>query len=990
MRQLRRGWLVWAVLAVYTPGLSTAQEDKFHSIERELQPDRPFTLASRIDVGDQLLKGPWIVLLARPTDEQSQEAIRQFQRMATDCRRLGLDRQIAIINVRGDPSAENGQGGDIPWLAGRVIDERPWQDRMPIVLVLNEGNLVRAELPGFGNTRFAVSQESQPAARSPSALGIDLEEMAERGSSFPDASAARRERREHSLSSGRLALVEAARAVGVQLPLDAFDDRLAASGVEGDDLETLSRLCSAVGLTGLMVSASPEELARAALPAVIDFRYSPLQGPALASDCGAAVAWTDQSVTIRFAFAQDLLVPFYRLPGMVRALVVSREPTSVSRLGLYRPEDDPELSALQADPPIVWLGAMRRLGWKREVTVTNPASRPVVVTEIRGAQVHEPAAGCTIPAGGAVQFSFGGTGPTHGRYSSRLVLATDEPGRLPLIIPVVGWMESPAYLPLSSLVIEHATPGLEQTRTLPLHLAEGIEAGDLKVLVEGHPSWTAAIRHEGGQAVLDVTWKGASETGWHKAAARIYQDDPKLGATAQLHLAVRVAQPASAIPFLVRIGNEELAGTWTRRIRLDCHPSLVGPWEATWSDPQSVAGVGVSLAGSETGGSPTELIVSAPAGAVEPLTSAALLLQSGGQPMASIAFRFGAAPAADRNDLILTLRHFESIADRMSCEVEYYRPPSDPVAMEELYSGTTEDLFMVEHWLRDGDSFRMLRTRGGRLAGDTLLLSHDGAITRRLFRNGGKLVQSSFSTQISERAELLPPQDPLFLLFGIGSRRASDILESSDEVAVEPVAETPGWIRATLRDPEWPRRSMVLVFDDQRRLAEFHDVTPNTFPFRRDMLKREYSEYRALATPSGETFWFPHRILHRHFNLTNEGELLEEALTELFVFHRVDLNPAVSAKAFQIGYAPGVNVDDQLNFLGPMGHVTLDPPPVRFARRVRDDAASRIPWYWIGVAALVLIGSAAMGLDRLRRRRRDFLHALPHADDEAEEIHGGP
>jgi len=115
-------------------------------LEPETWIGKPFPIASHIDIGDQLLKGDWIVVLFHHGCPECQEALPQYEQLAQEDGR----KRIAVIEI---PPYGKKSDHAVASLYGRLTDKREWFVQAPVEISVKSGMVEAAstELPSLGD-----------------------------------------------------------------------------------------------------------------------------------------------------------------------------------------------------------------------------------------------------------------------------------------------------------------------------------------------------------------------------------------------------------------------------------------------------------------------------------------------------------------------------------------------------------------------------------------------------------------------------------------------------------------------------------------------------------------------------------------------------------------------------------------------------------------------------------------------------------------------
>jgi hypothetical protein len=163
---LGTAWLVAAVaLVVVTvnerasadlPGIGTRVGD-FVLVEPERMLDGPFALGEHIDIGDRLASGRWLVVLYRPDCPTCQSLLEELTAIQLEWNERA---QIAWVCVGTAPSPK--QSLDLTethtkWLRGTISEQFNWFVTVPLLIALDENQVLAASSPDEGSFHDLVN-----------------------------------------------------------------------------------------------------------------------------------------------------------------------------------------------------------------------------------------------------------------------------------------------------------------------------------------------------------------------------------------------------------------------------------------------------------------------------------------------------------------------------------------------------------------------------------------------------------------------------------------------------------------------------------------------------------------------------------------------------------------------------------------------------------------------------------------------------------------
>ncbi len=163
---LGTAWLVTAVvLLVVTvnerasadlPGIGTRVGD-FVIVEPERMLDGPFALGEHIDIGDRLASGRWLVVLYRADCPACQSLLEELTAIQSQWNQWA---QMAWICVGTAPSPKQSlemTGADPQWLQGTMSEQINWFVTVPLLIALDENQVLAASSALEGSFRDLVN-----------------------------------------------------------------------------------------------------------------------------------------------------------------------------------------------------------------------------------------------------------------------------------------------------------------------------------------------------------------------------------------------------------------------------------------------------------------------------------------------------------------------------------------------------------------------------------------------------------------------------------------------------------------------------------------------------------------------------------------------------------------------------------------------------------------------------------------------------------------
>lgn len=168
----------------------------------------------------------------------------------------------------------------------------------------------------------------------------------------------------------------------------------------------------------------------------------------------------------------------------------------------------------------------------------------------------------------------------------------------------------------------------------------------------------------------------------------------------------------------------------------------------------------------------------------------------------------------------------------------------------------------------------------------------------------------------------------------------------------------------TIRSSKLDNRTLVLRFDNAGRLVDRQWMQPPMPGDPSELCQRdEFSDYRLSVDSSGETIWFPYRVVyHFYAGRLPDGAMVEHGQQD-FRVHELSLNPDIPDERFQLEIPKDAVVWDgisTMSYLDPGTPLpTYQPPAVRSAW-----------WRWLTVGGVVAVLLLALIVVVRRRFRR--------------------
>jgi hypothetical protein len=512
-----------------------------------------FPLLRHIDLGDRLAKGNWIVMLHREGCVPCREALPAYVALAHDLVQSRRGCGVALVEIppwKVDLASTYGSA----CLRGRLSDDHQWKVRTPLFLSLNAGRVVEVT----SNPDLLIEKER----------GIERAQAAlERSGllSFPDYRLARRNRYLGEIACGPLSLLVALRLLGLDISLEKEDKLIAEAGDRGIDLLRLKELAEGEGVHAVGVELTSSDLGRIGLPAVIhDGRFGFAAVTDYSTD-GVRIVRPFKPVVI---FSSTELTQYYG--SSIAALLVSRQPIDLARLGVMRAEEGKIRGPwLRPERTVVSVGRVYKRAWEATLKLKNAGDAPLRIRDIT--------AGCPgvkarvdvsmLQPGETTPLRVNGMQEHVGTFTCNVEISTNETFRKTAQIPVRGYVEQAVWLEPPTIVLDRVLPKCEVAAKVGLGVADGFSPDKVRVRIpEGAPLEGKIGPGECGSPCLILTWRGAATPGWHRYTVQLEPRQTEGYLATPLPVAVHVVPAVEVFPESVWLRDAEVATSWSRRL----------------------------------------------------------------------------------------------------------------------------------------------------------------------------------------------------------------------------------------------------------------------------------------------------------------------------------------------------------------------------------------------------------------------------------------
>lgn len=551
---------------------------------------KQFPLTKFIDIGSQLQRGRWIVVLYHWECPRCRDIVAQYVALAHHLQNQSRDLKIALIEVpphKEEPSqvpvSESG------YMRGKLTDRHQWIVNAPRFFRLNGG---KVELETKSGETILEELAGQQTDR-----------PEEKGRLFPDYLAIRRKRFLEQVACGPLALIAVLRKLDIDLSVQETEQLLEEAGSTGIDMLRLKNLAEENQVHALGVSISPENLHKIGKPAIVH-----LDGIGFA----AVVGFENDGFRVVYPLKPEGIVPsdlFQRSFGKTgHALLVSRSPLSPEDLGIARQGKDsspPKGPHVSLSSNVLAVGRIHRQNFQSSVLITNDGTEDLEIMEISSdykyltGKVEKkklvPGESTTLKADGK-QVLLGG-------FTWTVAIKTNQPGHDTVVIPVRGYLEQPVGIRQPAVKIGPVLVGQKADLEVPIHLSSDLKWNQLVTKVPEKFPLTAKVKLNGNnELVIILQWQGSMKKGWHRPRVDILAGAWPDALPSPLHLAVEVVPVVEVFPPSSFISDGELSkGDWKRSFLCTWNKNLGQEIKVRLDNEQFAKQVNITVSSTSTG-----------------------------------------------------------------------------------------------------------------------------------------------------------------------------------------------------------------------------------------------------------------------------------------------------------------------------------------------------------------------------------------------------
>lgn len=395
-----------------------------------LQPNtwvnQSFPLLKHIDIGDQLARGQWILMLYRSECPDCRYAIAQYVGLAHELAgRTGAPR-VALIQVPPHPEgASHATTSGAASTRGRLTDAKRWVVQTPLFLRVDEKTVTTVAqspellLGEFGSSDFTAA-----------------EPQSTRGG-FPDYRQLRRAHFLREIACGPLALIAVLQAQGTLLTPEQMDRIVAVAGSRGTDLLQLKELAESHGLHALGIEVSTSKLRTLGQTAIVHVNGIGFVAVIGYTEDGLRVVYPNRPPGI---VPDDLFERAFGKPG--KALLVTRAPVSTEQFASAPPAraKGPLLRPAKSMLPV---GRVYTRDWQASLTIHNEGDELLSIKAIKSScpVIKATVDQADLLPGQSTELRVNGTQTSLGSFICDLSLETNATGAQFARVPVRGYLE---------------------------------------------------------------------------------------------------------------------------------------------------------------------------------------------------------------------------------------------------------------------------------------------------------------------------------------------------------------------------------------------------------------------------------------------------------------------------------------------------------------------------------------------------------------------
>jgi hypothetical protein len=341
----------------------------------------------------------------------------------------------------------------------------------------------------------------------------------------------------------------------------------------------------------------------------------------------------------------------------------------------------------------------------------------------------------------------------------------------------------------------------------------------------------------------------------------------------------------------------------------------------------------------------------------------------------------GPEAGCDRDTVVNHLRHYEGLVRTIHAEYDdvMVEPSPEQIDLIRRVKGKEADSFIrtreecraksyaVQYWRKGAkqrEESNLLDAELSKTKGSSLF-AFDGQILRTIRNPANEPLVAAIASAKNSYWHLMPRHDPGGFLYHYYERPYSEVIAQAPNFSSAVITRASArlhqisvkWMAGGEED------TLDCLFDERfLPLERMRSVKwPHGVVFHE--WKYVLSEYNPYPLDSGETVWFPGRVLQLNYNGTAPDGSLLEVVRHEYRIHKIEFNIDIPDEFFELEIPTNARVNDMVTGLGWL------PPGQRPAAVLSP--AERARWWWtIGVvaAALALVVVALLYVGFRRKR----------------------